>query len=149
MFDIEKGLDRLAADLDSAAPPPRRPRAVARRAGVYDRLAELDRRPAIDFAAAVSVCAGTVVTIGLVVVAMWAWQHAAGLTEDAARPDVAAYAVRCAAVAAAAGAQVVLLLAVVGRIYRRGGVDGAVATVAVVVGTVSLVSAVALGLAGR
>ena len=66
------------------------------------------------------------------------------------RPYVAKWAVRSAAVAAAAAAQGVLLVAVVGRVYaRRGALDDVLRLSALLVFTVATVSAVALGLAGR
>ena len=100
----------------------------------------------------VGVWIGGIVAVALMVVALWAWQHAAEVASDggAARPYVAAWAVRSAAVAAAAAAQGVLLVAVVGRVYQRHGpVDAALRLSAAIVFMVALVSAVALGLAGR
>jgi hypothetical protein len=93
-----------------------------------------------------------VASAALLVVGLWAWQHAAEVASDSAsaRPYVAKWAVRSAAVAAGAAAQAVLLIAVVGRIYdRRGILDDVLRLSAVLVFAVALVSAVALGLAGR
>ena len=99
---------------------------------------------------------GAAVAVGLMVLGLWAWQHAAEVATDggAARPYVAKWAVRSAAVAAAAAAQAVVLVVVVGRVYgRRGAPPGAVDAVlrltALLVFAVAAVSAVALGLAGR
>ena len=101
---------------------------------------------------AVSLFGGAVASVVLLVVGLWAWQHAAEVASDggAARPYVAAWAVRSAAVAAGAAAQAVLLIAVVGRVYRReGALEDVLRLSAVLVFVVALVSAVALGLAGR
>ena len=100
----------------------------------------------------VSLVGGAVASAMLLVLGLWAWQHSAERASDggAARPYVAKWAVRSAAVAAAAAAQAVLLVAVVGRVYRRQGpLDGVLRLSAVVVFVVALVSAVALGRAGR
>ena len=99
-----------------------------------------------------TVWTGAFVSVALTVLALWAWQHAAEVAGDggAARPYVAKWAVRSAAVAAAAAAQGVLLVAVVGRVYaRRGALDDVLRLSALLVFTVATVSAVALGLAGR
>ena len=99
-----------------------------------------------------SLVGGAVASVVLLVASLWAWQHAAEVASDggAARPYVAKWAVRSAAVAAAAAAQAVLLIAVVGRVYGRHGVlDDVLRLTAVLVVAVALVSAVALGLAGR
>ena len=99
-----------------------------------------------------SLVGGAVASVVLLVASLWAWQHAAEVASDgaAARPYVATWAVRSAAVAAAAAAQAVLLIAVVGRVYGRHGVlDDVLRLTAVLVFAVALVSAVALGLAGR
>lgn len=92
---------------------------------------------------------GTVATVGLMIVALWGWQHAEGLVEEWTRPDVAANAVRCAAVALGAGAQVVLFGCVVGRVYKAGRLDTIVGLTAAGVCTVAIVSAVTLALVGR
>ena len=85
----------------------------------------------------------------LMVASLWAWQEAPHLAFEADRPDVAMWAVRTTAVAAAALAQAVLLLFVVGRIYRTRGLDIVLRVLTAAVFTVALVSAIALGLVGR
>ena len=92
---------------------------------------------------------GTVATVGLMLAALWGWQHADTLVEEWARPDLAANAVRCAAIAMIAGAQVVLLGCVVGRVYKSGRFDTVCGLAAAGVCTVAIVSAVTLALAGR
>ena len=101
---------------------------------------------------AVSLIGGAAASVALLVVGLWAWQHAAEVASDSsvARPYVAKWAVRSAAVAAAAAAQAVLLIAVVGRLYNRHGVlDAVLRLSAVLVFAVAVISAVALGVAGR
>ena len=101
---------------------------------------------------AVSLVGGGIVSVALMVLGLWAWQHAAEVATDggAARPYVATWAVRSAAVAAAAAAQAVLLVVVVGRAFpRHRALDDALRLSALLVLVVALVSAVALGLAGR
>ena len=102
---------------------------------------------------AVSLYAGAMAAVALMVLGLWAWQHAAevgtGAFGSTAQPYVAKWAVRSAAIAAAAAAQA-LLLSVVGRVYRRqGALDAVLRLSAMLVFAVALVSAVALGLAGR
>ena len=95
---------------------------------------------------------GSLVTVALMVAALYAWRHAAELAGDwgASRPYVAALAVRSGAIAMAAGAQVVLLTLVVGRLFaRRQLVDEVLRLAAGLVAALALVSAIALGLAGR
>jgi len=101
---------------------------------------------------AASLVGGAAVSLALMVLGLWAWQHAAEVVGDggAARPYVAKWAVRSAGIAAAAAAQAVLLIAVVGRVYRRhGALDDVLRLLTLLVFAVALVSAVALGLAGR
>ena len=100
---------------------------------------------------AFTVISGGVLTVGLVLLALWGWQQA-GLLADlwgATRPGVAALAVRSAAVAAAAAAQIILLTLVVGRFYPRQTLDEVLRLSAGLVATVALVSTIALALAGR
>src|SRR5580698_9192879 len=97
----------------------------------------------------ISIGAGTAAAIGLMMAALWAWQIGPHLAFDADRPDVTLWAVRSAAVAAAALAQAVLLLLVLGSLYRRRRLDVALGVTTAAIFTIALVSAVALGLAGR
>ena len=88
----------------------------------------------------------------LVVAGLWAWQGAPDMALDwgAGRPEVATWAIRSAAVAVIAAAQVVLLALVAGRIFqRRGTFDTVLTFTAVAVVALASVSAVACGLAGR
>ena len=97
----------------------------------------------------ISIGVGTIAAIVLMVSALWAWQAGPHLAFDADRPDVALWAVRSAAVAAGALAQGLAVVLVLGNLYRRGRLDAAVGMTAAAVFAVALVSAVALGLAGR
>ncbi len=95
---------------------------------------------------------GIVMTLGLMLAALWGWQHATMVVEEWNRPDVAANAVRCAAVALAAGAQVVLFGCVIGRVYKTkvaGRFEVAYGMTAAAVCTIAIVSAVTLAIAGR
>ncbi len=89
------------------------------------------------------------VSLGLVIAGLWLWQHASVLASDASRPDVAGWAVRCAAVAAIAGAQAMLSLFVVTAFFERDFFTSAIRFTAGLVGGAAVVSAVALGFAGR
>ncbi len=93
--------------------------------------------------------AGSLVATALMVISLWAWQQSPHIAFAADRPDVALWAVRTAAIAAAALAQAVVLFLVVGRIYRTRAMDLLLRVLTAVVFTVALVSAIALGLAGR
>ena len=90
-----------------------------------------------------------VIAAGMVTASLWGWQNAAAVTEQWGQPDVAEWAVRSAAVCVAAVAQLLLATLVVGAYFRRGWFDRLLGAGAMLVLGVALVSAVALGLAGR
>jgi hypothetical protein len=92
---------------------------------------------------------GIVIAGGLVLISLWAWQEAPHLAFNEDRPDVILWAVRTASVAAGALAQTVLLVLVVGNIYRTRAVDMMFRFLTATVFAVSLISAIALGLVGR
>ena len=92
---------------------------------------------------------GAMGTIAMMVGALWCWQNASVVVADWSRPDIAAYAVRCAAVAIAAAAQLLLLASVVGRAFVPGWADRAAGLLAAGVCAVGTISAVALTLVGR
>jgi hypothetical protein len=100
---------------------------------------------------AIVLISAAVLAGAMVVGGLWAWQSAAELTLgwDVARPDLILWAVRSAAVAMAAAAQVTLLAVVGGRLYGRGAFDTALCATAVMVFAIASVGAVACGLAGR
>jgi len=92
----------------------------------------------------------SVIALGLMVMALWVWGRAGWIAADATRPDIATLAVRSGAVSVAAIAQLVLLTFVAAPIFRPRNFSADLARVAVsVVACVAIVSAVALGLAGR
>ena len=107
------------------------------------------------------VTAAAVVSLALLVSALWAWREAVRLADGFRRPEVEAWAVRSAAVAAAAAAQALLLVVVLKRreraddlslfepIQRPDPLGKLLSCAAGIVSGVALVSAVALGLAGR
>lgn len=93
-----------------------------------------------------------VVSAALVVAGLWAWQGAQDVVLDhwvAARPDLAQWAVRIAAIAAIALAQVILAAFVAGRVYRRGILDSVLTITAGIVFALASVGAIACGLAAR
>jgi hypothetical protein len=83
------------------------------------------------------------------IVCLWAWQTAPHLALDADKPEVVLWAVRTAAIAAGALAQTVLLVFVVGNLYRTRLLDVLLRFLTATVFAVSLISAIALGLVGR
>jgi len=89
------------------------------------------------------------ISLGLVVGGLWLWTHARLLASDAGRPDVAGWAIRSSAVAAVAAAQALLSFFVITAMFPRGSFTTAVRFTAGLVGGAALVSAVALGFAGR
>jgi hypothetical protein len=100
--------------------------------------------------AKLSISVGVIVSVVLMIVSLWAWQIAPGLAVTQDRPDVILlWAVRTASIAAAALAQTVLLLFVIGNIYRTRAVDVMLRLLTGTVFAVSLISAIALGLVGR
>jgi len=98
---------------------------------------------------AVITLAGSAVSVVMVISALWFWHGALRLSAPAARPEIAVWAVRSGAVALAALAQIVLLVCVVAPVYRRDAFSTTLQLFAALTGGVSLVTAVALGLAGR
>jgi len=86
-----------------------------------------------------------------VVAGLWYGQQSQDLVLDwgLGRPNVAVWAVRSAAVAAIAAAQVILLVPVIGGIYRRGTADTVAAYTAAVIFALASVSAIACGFLGR
>jgi hypothetical protein len=92
---------------------------------------------------------GILISASLVFIALWTWQQAPHLAFNEDRPEVVLWAVRTASVAAGALAQTVLLVLVVGNIYRTRAVDMLLRFLTAGVFAVSLVSAIALGLVGN
>jgi hypothetical protein len=90
-----------------------------------------------------------VVSVALVVAGLWLWTHAGFLASDASRPDVAGWAIRSGGVAAVATAQALLSYFVIAASFRRDFFTSIVRFTAGLVGGAAIVSAVALGFAGR
>ncbi len=88
-------------------------------------------------------------SLGLVIGGMWLWQHAGMLASDASRPDVAGWAIRSGAVAAVAAAQALLSFFVIAAVFQRDVFTSVIRFTAGLVGGAAVVSAVALGFAGR
>lgn len=99
--------------------------------------------------AKLSIVVGVALATSLMILALWAWQQAGHIAIEVDRPELVRWAVRCAAVAAAAMAQAVLLILVIGNVYRTRTLDLALRFLTAGVFAVALVSAIALGLASR
>jgi hypothetical protein len=99
--------------------------------------------------AKLSAVLGGVVAIALVIVALWGLGQAPHLAENADRPDLALWAVRSAALAAFAAAQVLGMTFVVELFYNRDSLGELCRMAAGVVCTVALVSAITLGIFSR
>lgn len=91
----------------------------------------------------------TIISLALVIGGLWLWQRAGFLASDTGRPDVAGWAIRSGAVAAVAAAQALLSFFVISALFRRDVFTSAVRFAAGLVGGAAIVSAVALGFAGR
>ena len=90
-----------------------------------------------------------VVAAGMVAASLWGWQNADRVVGEWGQPDVAEWAIRSAAVGVAAVAQLLLATLVIGAYFRRGWLDRLLGASAALVLGAALVSAIALGLAGR
>jgi hypothetical protein len=90
-----------------------------------------------------------VMSLALVVSGLWLWQHAGLLASDASRPDIAGWAIRSGAVASVAAAQALLSFFVIAAVFRRDVFTSVIRFSAGLVGGAAVVSAVALGFAGR
>jgi hypothetical protein len=94
---------------------------------------------------------GSSAGVGLLIFALWAWANSDPLVLrwGPADASLAAMSLRCAAVATAAVGEGLLVLLVVGNLWRRDGVTKWFALSAALVFLLSAAGAVALGLAGR
>jgi hypothetical protein len=101
----------------------------------------------------ISILVGSVVTIALVVTAIWAWQLPPELADTAVRgsenPYLVKLGIRSLAIALAAGAQVVLLAFVIARVYPPRLVDRLVGVGVAVTSFAALGSAIVLALSSR
>ena len=100
----------------------------------------------------ISILFSALLSGGLVVAGIWAWQQAQDLVLDhwnAGRPELAEWAIRSGAIAAVALAQIIVLTFVAGRVYSRRTMDSVLTFTAGVVFALASVGAIACGLAGR
>ena len=98
----------------------------------------------------ISIWLGGIVTVGLMVAALWAWRFAPELAmQHSDRPYMAKVGIRSLAIAIAAGAQVVLLTLVIARLYPPRLLDR-ILSVGVAVGSfAALAVAVVLAVSSR
>ena len=99
-----------------------------------------------------SILFSALVAGAMVVAGIWAWQQSQDLVLDhwnAGRPELAEWAIRSAAIAAVALAQVTVVTFVAGRIYSRRTLDSVLTFTAAVVFALASVGAICCGLAGR
>jgi len=92
---------------------------------------------------------GAMLSMVLLVTALWTWGSAWELADKTARPAVTVWAVRCAAVAVAAAGQAVLMTVVIGGLFRRGLLDNTLSMAFALTCALSVAAAAALALAGR
>ena len=95
--------------------------------------------------------AGSIWGVGLLVLALWAWRNNGNVAFflGAHNLAVASWSVRCGAIAILAAGEAILVMMVLGNIWRRDWLTKALGLSAALVFLVSGASAVALGLAGR
>ena len=96
-----------------------------------------------------SIFCGGVLAVVLVVGACWAWIDGGRLALRASEPQTMLWAARAMAIAAASGAQIILLTFVIGRTYAHRAGHDALRLLAAVICSVSSVGAAALGLVAR
>jgi hypothetical protein len=105
---------------------------------------------AVHMAKVVSIWLGAIVTVALMVTALWAWHFAPELAmQNAERPYVAKLGIRSLSIALAAGAQVVLLAFVVARVYPPRLPDRVVGISIGIASFAALGTAVVLALSSR
>lgn len=94
-----------------------------------------------------------VAAMGLMVLALWTLGQSGPISEAlvsaSGRPGLEQWAVCCGAVAAIAGAQLLVLVFVVGWLYARRFSDDILQTCVGLTGSLALIAAVILGVAGR
>jgi len=96
---------------------------------------------------------GGITAVVMMVTALWMWTRADDLSRVLAvqplHPHVEIWAVRCASLAAAGGAQWLLLNGVICAFYEERWVDRILRTAVGLLGSIAMVTALALALAGR
>jgi hypothetical protein len=91
------------------------------------------------------VFSGAILAVAMVVAALWTWRHAARIAQS----DVQLLALRSAAIALAAGAQLVAIVTILMAANVKDRLLRAIGFTAAGICAICMVSAVALGLAGR
>lgn len=99
--------------------------------------------------ARISALMGATLAIALVIAGLWGWGAARALVERTDNPDTALWAVRSAAVAALAGAQVLGLTFVTALFYERDRSGEWMRLIAGFVCTAAFVAAITMGLVSR
>jgi hypothetical protein len=99
----------------------------------------------------VTVFLGAVMTVGLIVLGLWAWERAEAvvLMMGWEKRTIGAWSARCGAASLIAVAEAILFALVVERVYRTDAVCRTARLSALLIFMVCTVSAIALGLAGR
>jgi hypothetical protein len=97
-----------------------------------------------------SIWLGALITVALMVAALWAWRFAPDLAvERSEHPYVAKLGIRCLAIALAAGAQVVLLGFVIARVYPPKLLDRVLGVGITIASFAALGTAIVLALSSR
>ena len=92
---------------------------------------------------------GSVLTVAMVALSIWIAQQAVPFSRTWSDPRLAIWAFRVGAFAVFAAAQVVVLVLVIGTLWESTAAGESLGRVAMLVFTLSLVTAVTLGLLGR
>jgi hypothetical protein len=92
---------------------------------------------------------GSILTVAMLVLAISILQHADLLAKSWARPDVATWAIRSGAVAIAAAAEFLLLVMVIGTLWRPTVMGDWLGRTALLAFILSIGSAITLALIGR
>ena len=96
----------------------------------------------------IAITTGGAGAVTLMTLAFWAW-FTYGSEAGGGNVELLKWAGRCLAIAAAAGAQVLLITFVVGRVYRLNSTHDALRLGATVIASLAIVTAAALRLAAR
>jgi hypothetical protein len=98
----------------------------------------------------VSIWIGGIIAVAMMTTALWAWRFAPELAfEHSGRPYVAGLGFRSLAIALAAGAQVVLLVFVVARVYPPRAMDRVLSIGIAVMSFAAMGTAIVLALSSR
>jgi hypothetical protein len=92
---------------------------------------------------------GGVLAVMLMIVAIWVWFDATEIALRSDHPDTLRWAARALAIAAAAGAQIIVLSLVVGRMYTPRPAHDVLKLTAALICCLAAVTAAALGLAAQ